>query len=152
MPAGERVDAATSSRKKRGMACPACGAPTSIPESRSTEDQAAVRRVRRCPNGHTFRTIESLERPPLTLYAIRRSSDRNLSKGTFAPAKFREQLTLILFGNKGPFEEKTLDAISDRAQRRLQAELPQADTRLTESEYRARGDIIGALPDTMLSA
>jgi transcriptional regulator NrdR family protein len=145
-------NATTSGKNKRGIACPACGSPTWVRNSRTDETDVHVRRQRRCPNGHAFHTVETLIHPRLDLYAVRRSSDHKLSPDTFSATKFRSQLSSVLFGRRGPFDEKTLDVISDRALRRLESELPHVRTRLSEAEYRSRPGIIGALPDTVISS
>ncbi|MGV8880844.1 MAG: ATP cone domain-containing protein [Rhodoglobus sp.] len=84
------------------------------------------------------------------VYAVRRSSG-GLAQGTFTRDKLHDDLDEILFARKGPFDEGTLWAVVDQAILRLEKVIPSLQTRLTEAEFRSRPDIVGAIPDTLIS-
>lgn len=141
---------ATGGREQHGMLCPLCGASSTVPNTRPSTSESAVRRLRHCANGHRFRTLETPAAPGINMYAVRRSSG-GLAQGTFTRDKLHDDLDEILFARKGPFDEETLWAVVDRAILRLEKVVPSLQTRLTEAEFRSRPDIVGAIPDTLIS-
>jgi transcriptional regulator NrdR family protein len=133
------------------MPCVVCGAPSEIPQTRPDESSSIVRRVRTCENGHTFRTVEVPTQPDIANFAVRRSSDNRLAPDPFSRATLRKNVFDILFKRKGPLDDSQIDAVVDNAIRRIERNLPEVRTHLTEEEYRRHKLIVGAIPDTVIS-
>lgn len=131
--------------------CPTCGSPTTTPDSRASSSEPVVRRKRVCANGHQFRTMETLVEPAITHLAVRRSGDGLLSETPFDIRKVDEHITEVLFGRKGPLRPHEIHAVTERAVRLIERDLRSLDLALTPEERRGRPDILGAIPDFVIT-
>ncbi|QOT19814.1 ATP cone domain-containing protein [Paenarthrobacter sp. YJN-5] len=95
--------------------------------------------------------MEVPTQPDLDNFAVRRSSDNRLAPEPFSRTTLRKDIVGILFKRKGPLDDSQIDAVVDTAIRRIERNLPEARTHLTEEEYRKHKLIVGALPDTVIS-
>lgn len=102
-------------------------------------------------NGHEFRTVEALLEPHLSQYGVRRSSTGTLAPRKFSRAKFSSDVRDVLFRHKGPLDETALDALVDRSLSALEQQLTHRNLTLTSAEIRIRPDIVGAIPDELIS-
>jgi len=53
-----------SEGNQRGMLCPECGQKSGVEFTRSNVAGSMLRRKRRCPAGHIFRSVEIIETEP----------------------------------------------------------------------------------------
>lgn len=107
--------------------------------------------MRTCENGHRFRTVEVPTQPDLANFAVRRSSDNMLAPEPFSRATLRKAVFAILFKRKGPLDDSQIDVVVDNAILRIERNLPEVRTHLTEEEYRKHKLIVGAIPDNVIS-
>jgi len=85
------------------------------------------------------------------MYGVRRASDDAIALELFSEERFRDDVHEILFRQKGPLPEASIDAAVDRAMRIIRSELTFHDLRLKPQEYRARADLVGAIPDAVIA-
>ncbi len=96
------------------MRCPFCGhSDTQVKDSRPTEDNAAIRRRRFCPDcGSRFTTFERVQLRELTVVK------KNGEKMPFDRDKLTRSLNIAL--RKRPVDEDRVDRIINSIQRRLE--------------------------------
>ena len=97
------------------MRCPFCGHDdTQVKDSRPTEDNAAIRRRRSCPEcGARWTTFERVQLRELTI--VKTSGE----KEPFEREKLTRSLKIAL--QKRPVEEEQIDRICNSIQRRLES-------------------------------
>ena len=97
------------------MRCPFCGHDdTQVKDSRPTEDNAAIRRRRFCPEcGARWTTFERVQLRELTV--VKTSGE----KESFEREKLTRSLKIAL--QKRPVEEEQIDRICNSIQRRLES-------------------------------
>ena len=97
------------------MRCPFCGQlDTQVKDSRPTEDHAAIRRRRVCPEcGSRWTTFERVQLRELTV--VKSNGD----KAPFDRDKLARSLNIAL--RKRPVDENRIDRIVNGVQRRLEA-------------------------------
>lgn len=96
------------------MRCPFCGQDdTQVKDSRPTEDNAAIRRRRFCPDcGSRFTTFERVQLRELTV--VKKNGD----KAPFDRDKLTRSLTIAL--RKRPVDEDRVERIVNSIQRQLE--------------------------------
>lgn len=96
------------------MRCPFCGhMDTQVKDSRPTEDSAAIRRRRYCPDcGSRFTTFERVQLRELTVVK------KNGEKTAFDRDKLKKSLDIAL--RKRPVDEERIERIVNGIQRRLE--------------------------------
>ncbi|MEO5337924.1 MAG: transcriptional regulator NrdR [Magnetospirillum sp. WYHS-4] len=96
------------------MRCPFCGHDdTQVKDSRPTEDNAAIRRRRYCPQcGSRFTTFERVQLRELMV--VKKNGD----KSPFDREKLKKSLEIAL--RKRPVEEDRIERIVNSIQRRLE--------------------------------
>lgn len=96
------------------MRCPFCGhGDTQVKDSRPTEDNAAIRRRRYCPDcGSRFTTFERVQLRELSV--IKKSGE----KTPFDRDKLMRSLTIAL--RKRPVDDERIERIVNSIQRRLE--------------------------------
>ena len=96
------------------MRCPFCGhMDTQVKDSRPTEDSAAIRRRRYCPEcGSRFTTFERVQLRELTV--VKKNGD----KSPFDREKLKRSLDIAL--RKRPVDEERIERIVNGIQRRLE--------------------------------
>lgn len=97
------------------MRCPFCShEDTAVKDSRPTEDNAAIRRRRQCPNcGARFTTFERVQLRELTV--IKNNGQRE----PFERDKLVRSMTLAL--QKRPVDAERIDRVVNSIQRRLES-------------------------------
>lgn len=132
------------------MRCHLCGARTRVRDSRPDAETAIVRRRRVCDEGHAFVTVEVLPEPDLTMFAVR-APDGELLGRSFDPDILGDRVRRVLLGRKGPFDEATVDVITERSLLRLQRSLTDLRQPLTDSEFDRSPNIVGAISATAIA-
>jgi len=97
------------------MKCPFCGYDdTIVKDSRNTEDNAAIRRRRECPEcGSRFTTFERVQLRELIV--VKKNGEKTL----FDPDKLHKSLSIAV--SKRPISQERVDKMVNSIQRKLEA-------------------------------